>query len=287
MPESILPGPVAIGGGGLLGGSLALALAAAGVDTRLVLRSGRRVGDWQRVHPHAGVRAGRDWGAALDGARVLVLAVPPEAMGSLLDQALAAANRPGELLVTDLGSIKAPVEKELAPRCAAVGARFVGAHPMAGDENAGLEFARADLFREARCAVCPPDGADAAGVEEIERLWQGVGCRTLRLAAADHDARVGRASHLVHFAAGALLRTAAADPRALDLAGPGLRDSTRVAAGPVSLWLEIAAGNRDNLVASLAALEGNLRELREGVERGDRQLLTDRLGEARELRRGL
>lgn len=278
-------GPVVIGGGGLLGGSLALALAEAGVATRLVLRSAARQADWQRIHGQSGVSVGTDWAAALPGARLLVLAVPPEAMPALLDQALATGSFDSGLVVTDLGSVKAALEAALQPRCAAAGLEFVGSHPMAGDEQAGLEFARANLFVEARCAICPPAGTSAAAVARVSQLWQSVGGKILQLPADEHDAWVGRVSHLVHFAAGALLRTAGADPRALALAGPGLRDSTRVAAGPVPLWLEIAAGNRANLVAGLAALEANLAELRAAVEAGDQATLAQRLGQARELRR--
>jgi prephenate dehydrogenase len=147
---------VAILGGGLLGGSLALAL------------SGRAVSLWSRrlettaLARQAGISgATSDLSEALSGADLVVLAVPVGAMPELVSQALA-AGLPASALVTDVGSVKGIVHATLPPLLAAHGIAFIGSHPMAGSERGGIEAAHATLFENAACLMTREPQSDQA-----------------------------------------------------------------------------------------------------------------------------
>src|SRR5208283_2106706 len=107
-------------------------------------------------------------------------------------------------IVTDVGSVKASVVRELESPVVKYGAHFVGSHPMAGAEKTGVGAARADLFVNAVCVVTPTIISNVAAVRQVEEFWKSLGARTLRLAPAQHDALVSRSSHLPHIVAAAL-----------------------------------------------------------------------------------
>jgi prephenate dehydrogenase len=161
----------------------------------------------------------------------------------------------GDALLTDVGSTKRTVV-ELSTKLLPHPGRFVGSHPMAGSEKRGIEFARADLCEGATCIVTPTDGTDPKATAYIEALWKKLGMNTLRMSPADHDRRVAQISHLPHALAAILV--ASADDDALDLAGKGFRDVTRIAGGDGALWRDILIDNRDNMRECIARLKAEL-----------------------------
>ena len=204
------------------------------------------------------IRATGDLAGAVHDADLVVLCVPPAAMISLGER-LVPHLRPGTI-VSDVGSVKAPVVTALGRRFPG---RFVGGHPMAGRERGGLGMARADLFEGALCLLTPEADTDAEALTTVESFWKSLGCRAVRqLPAAEHDRALALVSHLPHLLAGALL--AVTDPAARACAGPGFRDSTRLAAGPPELWKEILSLNRPAVKKALLALAGELSRLAEG-----------------------
>lgn len=238
---------IVVAGLGLVGGSLARALHEAGyvvvgVDRRATLaRAGA-----------AGVLAAAftSFEAALDDARILVLAAPPRA--SLLLLRRLARLRPTSLVITDVTSIKRPMVAE-ARRLGL--RRFVGGHPVAGNEGRGFAASKADLFR-GRAWVLTPEGADAAAVRAVRSLVRATGARPVAMRAEEHDRVLAFLSHLPQIAAWALSAAARGDRAArhwLALAGPGFRDMTRLARSPRGLWREILKGNRDEVARALAA----------------------------------
>ena len=108
---------------------------------------------------------------------------------------MAPALKPGAI-VTDVGSTKRPVVADFASRYLPETVEFVGSHPMAGSEKRGVEFARGDLFEGSVCITTPLPSSKVAGVETIERLWQSLGMRMIRMTPAEHDRRVAMVSHL-------------------------------------------------------------------------------------------
>ena len=148
-------------------------------------------------------------------------------------------------LVTDVGSTK----RLIVERCTALlGSRFIGSHPMAGGEKTGLEHARADLFDRATCVITPVGSNDADQVARLERFWSGLGSVTVRLDPAGHDRLVALVSHLPHAVAAGLV--AVQSDASIALAGPGFRDSTRIAASDPVLWRDIFLDNTDAAVDS-------------------------------------
>jgi prephenate dehydrogenase len=247
---------VAILGPGLLGGSLALALKA---------RTGASVAVWARRE--AAVEEVKARGCAdlvsTDARRVVadadtvVFATPIGAMPGLAAE-IAPHVRPAAL-VTDVGSVKAPVCAELAPIFHGR-AKFIGSHPMAGSERSGLEAAKMDLFREATCIVTPGKDTPVEAVEAATLLWQSVGGVVKMLSPEDHDRVVAWISHLPHLLAACLVQAVAdAQGQAFDFCGPGFRDTTRVAGGPPDMWTEILAENR---AAVREAVDGLIEKLR-------------------------
>jgi prephenate dehydrogenase len=254
-------------GFGLIGGSVAMALRAAGSTARLSAWSPAGTG------PDEGLRRGflddapRDPAALLDGAGLVVLAGPPlsvvehlRQLGGPLRDRLA----PGAT-ITDVASTKALI----VATADGVGLPFVGGHPMAGRETAGVGAASADLFEGRPWVVSAGRGAGASDVERVEGLATAVGARPVRMAAADHDVAVAAISHLPLVAAAALVESvagvAASWPAARELAASGWRDMTRLARGDVDMGAGILATNARPLAEWLRAyrdaIDGWLAEL--------------------------
>jgi prephenate dehydrogenase len=242
---------ITILGGGLLGGSLALALGTRSPAPPVRLWA-RRAATLAEAQARGIPGATGDLAAAVADADLVVLAVPVGSMAELLAAALA-AGLPGDCLVTDVGSVKQLPHELLAPLLAAHGIPFIGSHPMAGSEQFGIAAAHARLFAGAACLLTNDGKVPTALANRLEAFWQQVGCQTTWLTAAAHDAMVARISHLPHLLAASGARVCLADPTLGRFSGGGLRDTTRVAAGNPEMWAEILIENR-------AALLGPLRE---------------------------
>jgi prephenate dehydrogenase len=249
---------LAILGPGLLGGSIALAAR----ERRL-----HRVALWaRRAEAVAEIgargvadRASTDVRAIVADADVVIFCTPIGVMPALAREIVDAI--PARALVTDVGSVKAPVCAELGAIFRERG-RFVGSHPMAGSEQTGLAAARATLFEGAVSIVTPDAQSDPAAVAAIREFWTALGCRVLALAPAEHDEIVALVSHFPHLLAATLVNTVAAEnARAFDFCGPGFRDTTRVAGGPPAMWAEILGSNRDAVRKAADAMIEKLREI--------------------------
>ncbi|MDD5351013.1 MAG: prephenate dehydrogenase/arogenate dehydrogenase family protein [Chthoniobacteraceae bacterium] len=262
---------LAILGPGLLGGSLALAVRARAPQCRIAVWARREaaVAEARRICDLAST----DLADAVRGADVVVLCVPIGAMAELAER-IAPLVEPGAL-VTDVGSVKAPVVEALAPLFERAGrGRFVGSHPMAGSEQAGLSAAHADLFEGSVALLTPHPGADPAAVEAAAALWRLVGCKIHSLSPAEHDEAIGLVSHLPHLIAASLVNfVCAQDPRAADFCGNGLRDTTRIASGLPEMWTEILATNRAVLGGQLQAFIARLQEISRDLASGNDSLL--------------
>lgn len=249
---------LAILGPGLLGGSIALAARRFG---------GMHVAAWaRRPQAVAEMRArdtadivSTDLQAVVKDADLVVLCVPVGVMGALATQIAPLLS--ARAIITDVGSVKAPVVDELG-RIFTKGGRFVGSHPMAGSEQTGLDAARADLFDDAVCIVTPDDRSDAEAVSAVRVFWQALGGRVLELSPAQHDEIVALISHLPHLLAATLVNVVGQEnAAAFDFSGPGFRDTTRVAAGPPAMWAEILRSNHVAVRASAEAMIEKLREI--------------------------
>lgn len=271
---------IGILGGGLLGGSAALALREKS-DVRLWIRRPEAV--------DAAQLSGLDFATgdltkAVSEADLLILAVPVGAMPALFSAAIA-AGLPKDCLVTDVGSVKAAPHRDLAPILAESGNPFIGSHPMAGSERNGLVAARADLFSNAACLLTNDDAAPPDLCMALEDFWKSLGCRTKWLVAAEHDRLVARISHLPHVTAAATAFAALSDdPGSGSLSGGGLRDTTRVAGGNPEMWAEILLENRDEVARSVSETIAKLDEFLVALDGANQEELRRLLDEAKALR---
>jgi prephenate dehydrogenase len=257
---------ITIIGTGLIGGSFALALREAGFNGR-VIGCDREPVLAQARERGAVDAAFTDPSEAARGSDVVLLATP---VGSIIDliERIGPIAQP-ESLLTDVGSTKA----EVAARARAVfgqqaGQRFLPGHPMAGKEQGGIERADAALFQGAVWVTTPLGEPSATAAEFIE-LIAATGARVLSMEPERHDRLCAWLSHLPQMMATALAaglgEEFAADPQALELAGPALREMTRTAASPYTMWRDIALTNRTNLQEALLHLEQRLAHLRENL----------------------
>jgi prephenate dehydrogenase len=244
---------VAIVGLGLIGGSLARALTKAGYRVIGVDRRGVRR---RALAARAVAQTAASPVRAASRADVVVLAAPPGANLRILGR-LARARCSG-VVITDVGSVKAPICRE-ARRLHLD--RFVGGHPMAGNERSGFGASSATLFRR-RPWILTPAAPGFAGARIVRHIVRAVGGRPVVLTPGRHDRVMAFLSHVPQIASWAIRGAAlddAATRRHLALSGPGFQDMTRLASSPRGLWREILAQNHRETARALRALIRRLR----------------------------
>jgi prephenate dehydrogenase len=259
---------IAILGVGLIGGSIGLA-------TRR--RAGAYVSGYD-PDPRAGAQAlargaidasASDPAAALADADVAFVAVPVGAIPGVVQRVLALGGT--GCVVSDVGSTKAAIAQ------AGRDERFVGGHPLAGAETAGVEHAREDLFDGATWYLTP--AAETSGVlyERLHRLLVSVGARPTAIEADAHDRLMARVSHLPHVLANVLVAQASGvlgTDAPLPATGPSFRDATRVAGANTAIWTDIYISNRQALIAGIEETAERLREVSAMLRAADAEALS-------------
>jgi len=261
---------VTIIGTGLIGGSLGLALKKrrlaariVGCDRAPVLERALRCGAIDN-----GIANPAD---AVHGSDLVVLATPVLPILDLIDRLGPAV--PAKTLVTDVGSTKLEVVRRAAKAFGKnAGQRFLAGHPMAGKENAGVEFADADLFEGAAWLFTPLPGQNVqAGLcGEFIHCAEKIGAKMAVVDPRDHDRFCAWISHLPQMIstalAAALVDEFGPDAPVLDIGGRALREMTRISGSPYSMWRDVAITNRKNLGDALQKLEQRLAHIRENLD---------------------
>lgn len=227
--------PAVIVGAGLIGASIGRALTDAGVTVHLV----------DAVASHAVVAATIGAGTTEDpepeDVRLVVVAVPPGALVPTIEDALQTYPH---ATVTDVGSVKSKVLDELWEIPDLELERYVGSHPMAGTQHAGPLTASPTLFRDRTWVIAPHKASGPVAIAAVTELIRMCGATRVEFDVADHDRAVATVSHVPYvmsvLTAGQLLDH---DPADLRLAGPGVRDVTRVAQSDPGLWKQIISAN--------------------------------------------
>jgi prephenate dehydrogenase len=281
---------VAVLSPGLIGGSVLRAIRAKHPGTRLSAWARRPEAVAELLAaPGLVESASTDVNEAIAGADCLILAMPTGNMAEVVAQ-MAPFPAGSQVLVTDVGSVKAPVVREIGPLVAERGGIFIGSHPMAGSEKKGLAFADASLFEKAAVILTPGDGIgwDDPSLGQLTCFWEDLGGIVTLLDPARHDELVGAISHLPHLVAAALARSVLSRvPEAAPLSGGGFRDTTRVAGGPEGMWAGILADNHLAVSEQLGELIRELEMWKEALDTLDRDRLLSFLSEARSLRGSL
>ncbi|HEV7297987.1 MAG TPA: prephenate dehydrogenase [Tepidisphaeraceae bacterium] len=269
---------VCILGVGLLGGSLALALRNVVTDCRVVGYGHRQSTLDTALSRDVIHESSTDPAEAVRDADLVVLCTPVGTFSDLIHR-IGPALR-ADAIVTDVGSTKRSIV--VASKALPSPGLFVGSHPMAGSEKRGVEYADGNLFQSANCVLTPTAETDATALERVDTMWRSIGMRTLRMTPEEHDARVATASHVPHAVAAALMLLQ--DEGSLAIAGKGLADTTRIAAGDAGLWRDIFLDNGDNLTAGLEQMKSRIDRLLGYVRDNDAAAVANWLNEASDRR---
>ncbi len=218
-------------------------------------------------------------------ADLVVVATPVHDAAVVIASILGSEEWNPEAVVTDVGSVKAPLVASVDHP------RFVGGHPMAGSEQVGVEGASGDLFVGATWVLTPTATTDPDAYAQVRNVLVDLGANVMALDPDQHDSLVAVVSHVPHLTAATLMDLAAAvgqDHAALlQLAAGGFRDMTRIAAGQPSIWPDICDDNAEAIVATLDLLVDALVDMRRRVAEHDHQGLLEILQRASDARRAL
>lgn len=279
-------GPIIIVGLGLIGGSLAAACRRVFPRTRIigVTRNSRALAKAKKQEwIHEGYRniesAFSKGGVPLP---LVVLCTPVNTLKDFLIRLDRLA--PPGTVVTDTGSVKGFLVR-WSDRKDWKRIQFVGAHPMAGSHEQGIDAARPHLFDRALTFVTPGRGVNRSALQLTSDFWRRISRQILVVSPDKHDRLAAEISHLPHLVATSLVESVS--PEALRVAASGFFDTTRVAQGDPRLWMPIVSENRLEIGHSLQRFEARLRRLRQALRRGDFRAVKKSLQGARKRRLAL
>ena len=249
---------------GLMGGAIGLA-------ARRTNTAGRVIGvaDSQDTIQRARLKgavdeATLDLRTAVHDADLVILCVP---VRTILDAAAAVipACREGTI-ITDIGSSKGVIVHAVEALIHKSKSKvfFVGSHPVTGSEKKGIDASEQITIEGAPCVMTPTTHTDIDSSRKVDEFWRGLGMKTSRMSPEDHDAVLARSSHLPHLVSAALI--AVQSDKSMDISGPGLRDTTRLAASDPAMWTDIAEQNAGELSKALKEMGQEMMRLSAEVE---------------------
>jgi prephenate dehydrogenase len=272
-------------GCGLMGGSFALALKRAGLVKRVVgyskspstLQRALSMGVIDVEAPSALL--------AVSGADIVLLAVPVAATEATLKAIRHLVTK--EMLIMDVGSTKRDVIDAARRVLRDHIGSFVPCHPITGKEVSGVEHADPDLYTDRQVILTPIDRTHPVQAEKALQVWEGLGCKVLKMTPDAHDAAFAAVSHLPHLIAFALMNAIASQDYGKDylsLAGPGFRDFTRIAASEPKMWRDILMANRHELLEQSRIFQRALHAIEQMIDGGNAEGLEDLINQASETR---
>ncbi len=280
---------IALIGFGLIGGSIARAAKAQGLAKEIVTTA-RSEKTRARVMELGIVdRVVETNAEAASGADLVILCIPVGACGAVAAE-IAGHLKPGAI-ISDVGSVKGAVVKEMAPHLPA-GVHFVPAHPVAGTEHSGPDSGFAELFINRWCILTPPEGTDPQAVEKLRAFWAGIGAKVEIMTPDHHDMVLAITSHLPHLIAYTIVGTAdelegVTQSEVLKFSAGGFRDFTRIAASDPTMWRDVFLTNKDAVLEMLGTFNEDLSKLTRAIRRGDGEALFEHFARTRAIRRGI
>jgi len=280
---------VAFIGIGLIGSSLARVLRRESPGTHIIACA-------RRTETLAAVRrleladeTTDDPAAAVVGADLVVLATPLSAYAEIAAR-IAPALKSGAI-VTDVGSVKAVVIRDLQPLLPE-GVHLVPGHPVAGTEHSGPDAGFAELFRDRWCILTPPPETAPEAVAAVTLLWELAGMRVVTMPAEHHDKVLAMTSHLPHLIAYTIVGTAtdledSLKSEVIAFSAGGFRDFTRIAASDPVMWRDVFLRNREAVLEMLQRFNEDLTALQRAIRRGEGDTLEDWFIRTRAIRRSV
>jgi prephenate dehydrogenase len=278
---------LALIGCGLMGGSFALALRQAGLVQHITGFSASEKTRQRALELKVIDQACNSVAEAVQGADLVLLAVPVGAMQSSF-AAMRSALAPQALLM-DVGSTKCDV---IAAAQAHLGERLsclVPAHPIAGKEVAGIEHAEATLYQARRTILTPLPQNSIRQIKMASEVWTAIGSHVSHMTPEAHDATFAAVSHLPHLLAFAAVNALTAQPQGaafLEMAGPGFRDFSRIAASDSAVWRDILSANHTEVLTQLAHFRRALDAFENALKQGDNAALQQLIQQASAVRSG-
>ncbi len=230
-----------------------------------------------------------DPATAVKDADLVVIATPLSTYREI-GQAIAPALKPGAI-VTDVGSVKSLVVRELIPLLPA-SIRVVPGHPVAGTENSGPESGFPEVFQNRWCILTPVPGGDAAALDQVTRMWQAGGMNVVTMDPEHHDTVLAITSHLPHLIAYTIVGTATdleetLKSEVIKFSASGFRDFTRIAASDPVMWRDIFLNNREAVLAVLQRFNEDLTALQRAIRWGEGDKLQELFTRTRAIRRSI
>jgi prephenate dehydrogenase len=278
---------LALIGCGLMGGSFALALRQAGLVQHITGFSASEETRQRALELKVIDQACNSVAEAVQGADLVLLAVPVGAMQSSF-AAMRSALAPQALLM-DVGSTKCDV---IAAAQAHLGERLsclVPAHPIAGKEVAGIEHAEATLYQARRTILTPLPQNSIRQIKMASEVWTAIGSHVSHMTPEAHDATFAAVSHLPHLLAFAAVNALTAQPQGaafLEMAGPGFRDFSRIAASDSAVWRDILSANHTEVLTQLAHFRRALDAFENALKQGDNAALQQLIQQSSAVRSG-
>jgi cyclohexadieny/prephenate dehydrogenase len=280
---------LALIGTGLIGGSIARA-ARAQVAVKTIVVTSRSLETRKRVAELGFADEVVDSNAAaVKGADLVIVCIPVGAYGAVAKE-IAPHLMPGAV-VSDVGSVKASVVRDMAPHLPA-NVHFVPAHPVAGTENSGPDSGFAELFVDRWCILTPQEHTDKAAVDRLARFWAALGSNVESMSPEHHDLVLGITSHLPHLIAYTIVGTAdelgaVTRSEVLKFSAGGFRDFTRIAASDPTMWRDIFLHNKDAVLEMLGRFNEDLALLTRAIRSGNGEALFEHFTRTRAIRRGI
>lgn len=260
---------VVIFGVGLIGGSFALALKAAGA-VRRVIGLGRNPANLEHALRLGVIDQACREPAVVSEADLVLIATPVGQMGRIMEAI--APHLSATTLVTDGGSTKHDVVALAYAKLKGRVGQFVPGHPIAGAEHSGVAAARADLYRKHRVVLTPIPENSARSIRRVRAAWRSCGARLFQMQPDEHDRVFAAVSHLPHLLSYALvdqLARHANGKQLFNFAAGGFRDFSRIASSHPEMWRDICIANRQALLRELVGYQRELAEVRQLLQQGD------------------
>ncbi len=272
-------------GVGLIGGSFARALRQANAVEKIV-GYGRDPKHLEQAQQLGVIDAFyTDIGAAVEHCDVIMVATPLGAMQTIFESLK--PHLQSNMILTDVGSAKQSVVDASVTVFGELLPNFVPGHPIAGTERGGVAASFAELFQQRRVILTPHEKTNNSALETVRQLWQACGAQVIDMQALHHDDVLAATSHLPHMLAYTLVDTLARlddKQEIFDYAAGGFRDFTRIASSDPTMWHDICAANREQLVKILRVFHQDLQRLTEAVEQGDSDFLKQTFTRAKQAR---
>jgi cyclohexadieny/prephenate dehydrogenase len=280
---------IALIGFGLIGGSIARAARRQGLAPEIIATA-RSAKTRARVRELGIADRVVDTNAeAVRGADLVILCIPVGACGAVAQEI--AGQLESGAIVSDVGSVKAMVVREMAPHLPAR-VHFVPAHPVAGTEYSGPDSGFAELFTNRWCILTPPEAAKSEAVEKLRAFWAALGAKVEIMTPDRHDLVLAITSHLPHLIAYTIVGTAdelaqVTSSEVIKFSAGGFRDFTRIAASDPTMWRDVFLANKDAVLEMLGTFNEDLAKLTRAIRRGDGEALFDHFTRTRAIRRSI